>query len=116
MDNSPVNKTNVNTTNNNLACGNDNINPPTPAISGKPENIKKLNVGGQAVLEGVMMRSRRFWSIAVRRPDRTIATAIFKEISIMNKKKILGFPFIRGIVALVENLSIGFNGQPPGTG
>lgn len=68
----------------------------------------KLNVGGQAVLEGVMMRSRRFWAIAVRRPDNTIATDVFKEISIMNRKKILGWPFIRGIVGLVENLSLGF--------
>ncbi|MBN1298121.1 MAG: DUF1385 domain-containing protein [Actinobacteria bacterium] len=68
----------------------------------------KLNVGGQAVLEGVMMRSRRFWSIAVRRPDNTIATDVFKEISIMNRKKILGFPFIRGVIALGENLSLGF--------
>jgi len=68
----------------------------------------KLNVGGQAVMEGVMMRSRRFWTIAVRRPDGTVATDVFKDISIMKRKKILGFPLIRGIVALVENLSIGF--------
>jgi uncharacterized protein YqhQ len=65
---------------------------------------KKLNVGGQAVLEGVMMRSRRFWAVAVRKPDGTIGCGIFKEISITNRKKVLGWPFIRGIVALVENL------------
>jgi uncharacterized protein YqhQ len=68
----------------------------------------KLNVGGQAVLEGVMMRSRRFWAVAVRRPDQTIATGVFKEISVMNRKKVLGWPFIRGIVALAENLALGF--------
>jgi uncharacterized protein YqhQ len=67
-----------------------------------------LNVGGQAVLEGVMMRSRRFWSVSVRRPDYTIACGTFKEISVMNRKKVLGWPFIRGTVALVENLSLGF--------
>jgi uncharacterized protein YqhQ len=70
--------------------------------------MSKLNVGGQAVLEGVMMRSRRFWSVAVRRPDNTIACDTFKEISITNKKKILGWPFIRGSVMLVENFSLGF--------
>ncbi len=69
---------------------------------------EKLNVGGQAVLEGVMMRSRRFWAVAVRKPDRTISIGLFKEISLMKKNKILGFPVIRGIVALVENLSLGF--------
>ena len=69
---------------------------------------KKIQVGGQAVLEGVMMRSKRFWAIAVRRPDQTISTKIFKEISVMSKKKILGFFFIRGIVAMVENLMLGF--------
>jgi uncharacterized protein YqhQ len=71
-------------------------------------DIKKLNVGGQAVLEGVMMRSRRFWAVAVRKPDGTIGCGVFKEISITNRKKVLGWPFIRGIVALVENLSLGF--------
>ena len=69
---------------------------------------KKIQVGGQAVLEGVMMRSKRFWAIAVRRPDQTISTKIFKEISLMSKKKVLGFFFIRGIVALGENLVLGF--------
>ena len=71
-------------------------------------SIKKHNVGGQAVIEGVMMRSRRFWAVAVRKPDRTIAVNVFKQISLMNKNKIVGFPFIRGIAALFENLSLGF--------
>lgn len=70
--------------------------------------IKKLQVGGQAVIEGVMMRSRRFWAVSVRRPDKTIASQVVKEISIMNKKRILGFVFIRGTVALIENLALGF--------
>ncbi|MGZ5222166.1 MAG: DUF1385 domain-containing protein, partial [Chitinophagaceae bacterium] len=70
--------------------------------------VKKLNVGGQAVLEGVMMRSRRFWAVAVRKPDGTIGCGIFREISITSRKKALGWPFIRGIVGLVENLSLGF--------
>jgi uncharacterized protein YqhQ len=71
-------------------------------------DLKKLNVGGQAVLEGVMMRSRRFWAVAVRKPDGTIGCSVFREISITNRKKVLGWPFIRGIVVLVENLSLGF--------
>ncbi len=90
---------NINNTNNfNNTCCTSMSNP----------NDKKLNVGGQAVLEGVMMRTRRFWSIAVRKPDNTISSSVFKEVSITNKKKVLGWPFIRGIVMLVENLSLGF--------
>ncbi|MBM3709742.1 MAG: DUF1385 domain-containing protein, partial [Actinobacteria bacterium] len=69
---------------------------------------EKHNIGGQAVIEGVMMRSRRFWAVAVRKPDKTIAINVFKQISLMNRNKIMGFPFIRGVTALVENLSLGF--------
>ncbi len=42
---------------------------------------KKLQFGGQAVLEGVMMRSRRFWAVSVRRPDKSISSHVVKEIS-----------------------------------
>jgi len=72
-----------------------------------PDN-KKPSYGGQAVIEGVMMRGRRFWALAVRRPDKKITTRVYKESSFMTKNKFLGFFFIRGMVALVENLMIGF--------
>ncbi len=68
----------------------------------------KNQVGGQAVIEGVMMRSKNFWAIAVRRPDKTISTELFKESSLSSKNKILGFLFIRGAVSIVESLSLGF--------
>jgi len=68
----------------------------------------KYQVGGQAVIEGVMMRSKNFWAIAVRRPDNTISTRLFKESSLSSKNKILGFLFIRGVVSIIESLSLGF--------
>ena len=68
----------------------------------------KYQVGGQAVIEGVMMRSKNFWAIAVRRPDNTISTRLFKESSLSVKNKILGFLFIRGVVSIIESLSLGF--------
>jgi len=68
----------------------------------------KYQVGGQAVIEGVMMRSKNFWAIAVRRPDNTISTRLFKEGSLSSKNKILGFLFIRGVVSIIESLSLGF--------
>ena len=73
-----------------------------------PEATKKYEVGGQAVMEGVMMRSRHFWALAVRRPDKTISTKLFKNVSLADKYKVLGFVFIRGVVVLIESMALGF--------
>jgi uncharacterized protein YqhQ len=73
-----------------------------------PEANKKYQVGGQAVIEGVMMRSKHFWAIAVRRPDKTISTILFNDGSLISRHKILGFIFIRGIISLIESMSLGF--------
>ena len=73
-----------------------------------PEADKKYQIGGQAVMEGVMMRSKHFWALAVRRPDRTISTKLFKSVSLADKHKVLGFVFIRGIAALIESMTLGF--------
>ncbi|MDD5622876.1 MAG: DUF1385 domain-containing protein [Actinomycetota bacterium] len=72
------------------------------------EDDKKYPIGGQAVIEGVMMRSKHFWAIAVRRPDRTISTMLFKDNSLTRKYKVLGFVFIRGIMSLIESMTLGF--------
>lgn len=69
---------------------------------------KYCNIGGQAVIEGVMMRSRNFWSLSVRKPDKTISTNVYAIQPISNKYKFLGWPFIRGTVSLIESLLIGF--------
>jgi uncharacterized protein YqhQ len=73
-----------------------------------PEKTNKYQVGGQAVIEGVMMRGKNFWSLAVRRPDKTISTRIFKNSSITVNNRFLGLPFIRGIVNLIESMALGF--------
>ncbi len=73
-----------------------------------PEAAKKYEVGGQAVMEGVMMRSKHFWALAVRRPDKTISIKLFKSISLADKNRVLGFVFIRGVVALIESMALGF--------
>ena len=73
-----------------------------------PEAYKRYQVGGQAVIEGVMMRSKHFWALAVRKPDMTIYTKLFNDVSLTNKNKVLGFMFIRGIVALIESMALGF--------
>jgi len=73
-----------------------------------PEAGRKYEIGGQAVIEGVMMRSKHFWALAVRRPDKTISIKLFKGVSLSDKYKVLGFVFIRGVTALIESMALGF--------
>ncbi len=73
-----------------------------------PKTKSNYQVGGQAVIEGVMMRSKHYWSLAVRRPDKTISTKIFKNSSLTVNNKFLGFIFVRGVVNLIESMALGF--------
>jgi len=66
------------------------------------------NVGGQAVLEGVMMRGPSNWAVAVRKPDGDIAQVHQPIKSPMARHVIFRLPVIRGVVALGESLAIGF--------
>jgi uncharacterized protein YqhQ len=65
-------------------------------------------IGGQAVLEGVMMRGPRNWAVAVRKPDGEIAELACPINSPMARHRVLRLPIIRGVVALGESLAIGF--------
>ncbi len=65
-------------------------------------------IGGQAVLEGVMMRGPRNWAVAVRKPDGEIAHVARVVDPLMARNWTLRLPIVRGIVALGESLSIGF--------
>jgi uncharacterized protein YqhQ len=65
-------------------------------------------IGGQAVLEGVMMRSPSTWAVAVRRNDGGIAEVVRDISSPMARRRIWRLPVIRGVVALGESLTIGF--------
>jgi uncharacterized protein YqhQ len=67
-----------------------------------------MTVGGQAVLEGVMMRSPGNWAVAVRTPGGTIAQVTRPIDSAMARHRWLRLPIVRGVVALGESLAIGF--------
>jgi uncharacterized protein YqhQ len=67
-----------------------------------------MTVGGQAVLEGVMMRTPSNWAVAVRKPDGEIAQVCRVITSPMAKRRIFRLPVIRGVIALGESLAIGF--------
>jgi uncharacterized protein YqhQ len=65
-------------------------------------------IGGQAVLEGVMMRGPSNWAVAVRKPDGEIAEISRSIRSPMARHRLLRLPVIRGVMALGESLAIGF--------
>jgi uncharacterized protein YqhQ len=65
-------------------------------------------VGGQAVLEGVMMRGPSTWAVAVRKPDGDIAHVNQPIRSPMARHWVFRIPVVRGVVALGESLAIGF--------
>src|SRR5688572_12019283 len=65
-------------------------------------------IGGQAVLEGVMMRGPSHWSLAVRKPDGEIAQVDRQINSVMARHRVFRLPVIRGVIALGESLAIGF--------
>ena len=67
-------------------------------------------VGGQAVMEGVMMRGVSTWAVAVRKPDGQIDTVSEPLVSWAKRHPALRWPVIRGVVALAESLKIGFRG------
>jgi uncharacterized protein YqhQ len=69
-----------------------------------------LAFGGQALIEGVMIRSRTHMVMCVRKPNNEILTNVEKVSSITRKYRGLGLPFVRGIVALPETLYLGFKG------
>ena len=67
----------------------------------------RARVGGQAVMEGVMMRGVDNWSLAVRRPDDSIFVESWPLVSYMKRYPVLKLPILRGITALVESLVVG---------
>jgi uncharacterized protein YqhQ len=70
--------------------------------------VSNAPIGGQAVLEGVMMRGPSTWALAVRKPDGEIAEVNHPIHSVMARHWLFRLPIVRGIIALGESLAIGF--------
>jgi uncharacterized protein YqhQ len=83
----------------------------TNGLTASPATTADRNVdmliGGQAVLEGVLMRSLSGYSIAVRQPDGGVAIKKDKLVSVTKKYPFLRFPVIRGSVVLIQSLILG---------
>lgn len=69
--------------------------------------MKSCGVGGQAVIEGVMMKNKSEYAVAVRTPDNEIVIDKQTYHSLAEKSKIFRLPIIRGVLAFVESLVVG---------
>lgn len=76
----------------------------------RKKELKKppFNVGGEAVIEGVMMRSPHFYAVAVRNPAGKIVTMSERVNSAAEKYPFLKWPFLRGLISMYESMSLGF--------
>ena len=72
------------------------------------EKCCKVSVGGQALIEGIMMQGPKGAAMSVRLPDGTIDTEMMEVKHLKDKFKPAGWPLIRGIVNMVESLLFGF--------
>ena len=64
-------------------------------------------IGGQAVLEGIMMKNQDKYAVAVRKPNQEIEVKVDKYKSFCEGKKILSLPFVRGIFNFVDSMVLG---------
>ncbi|NLV57357.1 MAG: DUF1385 domain-containing protein [Clostridiales bacterium] len=78
-------------------------------IKGKEGSCKRVDIGGQAVMEGVMMKSKDAIAVSVRRPDGSIVVKRTPYHSPAEKHKWMGWPFVRGIINMGTMLSMGLN-------
>ena len=69
--------------------------------------MKPSGIGGQAVLEGVMMKNEEIYAVAVRKPDKQIVVEKKEFHGAAKKYPILGWLFIRGVVSFVESMVLG---------
>ena len=71
--------------------------------------MKPSGIGGQAVIEGIMMKNKNRYSIAVRKPDNEIEVVVKKYNNLSRKIKILKLPIIRGVYNFIDSLIIGMS-------
>lgn len=70
-------------------------------------NMKGSGIGGQAVMEGVMMKNGDRYAVAVRKPDKEIIVKTSEAPAFIKGRKILSLPFIRGVFSFVDSLVLG---------
>lgn len=71
------------------------------------ETMKPSGIGGQAVMEGVMMKNKNEYAVAVRKPDQEIVIEKNSYVSVTEKHDFFRLPIIRGVFAFVDSMIIG---------
>ncbi len=71
--------------------------------------MRNSGIGGQAVLEGIMMKNKDKYAVAVRKPDHEIEVCVKEYKSLTSKNKIFGAPFIRGVFNFADSLILGMS-------
>ncbi|GKX28032.1 membrane protein [Vallitalea longa] len=69
--------------------------------------MKRVDIGGQAVIEGVMMKNKNTYAVAIRKPDKEIIVDKKEYTSFSEKVKFFKLPLFRGMLAFIESLVIG---------
>ena len=69
--------------------------------------MKSSNIGGQAVMEGIMMRHKDVYSVAVRKPDKEIEVKVEDYKSVVKCKSLQKLPILRGVFSFIDSLVVG---------
>lgn len=69
--------------------------------------MRYSGIGGQAVMEGVMMKNQDKYAVAVRKPDHEIVVEVSEYDGIIQNQKIRNFPVLRGVFSFIESLTLG---------
>ena len=73
----------------------------------RKQNTKYSGIGGQAVLEGIMMKNKDQYAVAVRKPDGEIEVEVEHYHGILHGNKLMNVPFVRGIFQFIDSLILG---------
>ena len=73
----------------------------------KKKNMHYSGIGGQAVLEGIMMKNKEQYAVAVRKPNGEIEVEVEHYVGIIHGSKLLNIPFVRGVFQFVDSLILG---------
>lgn len=69
--------------------------------------MRYSGIGGQAVMEGVMMKNQEKYAVAVRKPDQEIVVEVSTYNGLIQNKKIRNMPILRGVFSFIESLTLG---------
>jgi len=88
-----------------LICSRENASG--EIISRKENTLKYSGIGGQAVIEGIMMKNKDDYATAVRRPDGEIEVKKDQYVSMTEKVRFFSLPFVRGVFSFIDSMVLG---------